>query len=89
MKPIKKLAILLAIVGLAAILAANIVSVIAYQTQPSVGIIGGADLPTLLLLLNTRTPAISWLLASGGLCLIASVVTAIVGAVENKRSKED
>ncbi len=89
MKPIKKLSILLAIVGVTVVLAVAILSVIAYRKQPSVGIIGGADLPTLLFLLKTRTPAIGWLMASGGLCLIASAVTAVIGAIANKRSKEE
>ena len=87
MKLTKKLAILLAVVGILAVFASVAVLMTAMRgTQPSTGIIGGADLPTMLLMLRqSATSAVGWLMASGMLCLIASLVTAIVGAVANKR----
>lgn len=87
MKLTKKLAILLAAVGGSAVIVAIALALpVLAKPQPATGIIGGADLPTMLLLLSHRVPsAIVWLLGSGMLCLIASAVTAIVGTAANKR----
>lgn len=83
MKLTKKLAILLAAVGGLAVVVAIALALPALEkTQPDAGIIGGADLPTMLLILSHRVPsAIVWLLGSGVLCLTASAVAAIAGAL--------
>ena len=90
MKLTKKLAILLAAVGGLAVTVSLAIALPALaKSQPAAGIIGGADLPTMLLLLSHRVPsAIVWLLVSGMLCLIASAVTAIVGVLAKTAREE-
>lgn len=87
MKGTKRLAIILATVGGIAVFAAGAMLIPALQTdQPAVGIIGGADFSTFLLLVReVLSSAVGWLLVSGMLCLVASAVTAIIGTVANKR----
>ncbi|MBQ3004250.1 MAG: hypothetical protein IJD82_10980 [Clostridia bacterium] len=90
MKLTKKPAILLAAVGGLAVTVSIAIALPALaKSQPVTGIIGGADLPTMLLLLSHRVPsAIVWLLVSGMLCLIASAVTAIVGVLAKTAREE-
>ena len=91
MKLTKKLVLSLVVIGiLAVIVSAFMMAAVLAQKQPAMGIIGGADLPTMLLILSQRLPASAvWLFALGVLCLLASAVAGVTLIVSRKTTREE